>query len=66
MAGDGTETKPKYSGYGYHGGGRKATGVKRITFSVSCQPEEKEALDALAEQAGLPLSKLIIKTLLKK
>ena len=34
--------KPKYTGYGYHGGGRKPTGVKRVSFCVSCQPEELE------------------------
>ena len=61
--------KPKYSGYGYHGGGRKkgsGTGTKRVSFSVSCQPAELEALKALSAQAGVPLSKLIIKTMLQK
>ena len=32
----------KYVGYGYHGGGRKATGIKRISISISGQPEELE------------------------
>ena len=29
------ETKPKYTGYGYHGGGRKPTGRKIIYKTVS-------------------------------
>ena len=61
-----TAATPKYSGYGYHGGGRKATGVKRVSFSVSCQPEELEALKELAKEKGEPLSRLIVKTLLQK
>lgn len=56
--------KPKYSGYGYHGGGRKPTGVRRVSFSVSCQPEELERLKALAESRGMPLSRLVVSTLL--
>ena len=61
------ETKPKYSGYGYHGGGRKkgsGTGTKRVSFSVSCQPEELERLKALAKERDMPLSNLIVRTLL--
>ena len=60
------EVKPKYTGYGYHGGGRKPTGVKRVSFSVSCQPEELAALKALAKEKGVPLSRLIVETLLGK
>lgn len=60
------EDKPKYVGYGYHGGGRKPTGVKRVSFAVSCQPEELLALKAAAKAAGVPLSKLIIRSVLKK
>lgn len=59
-----TAATPKYSGYGYHGGGRKATGVKRVSFSVSCQPEDLEALKAAAKEKGVPLSRLIIKSVL--
>ena len=61
------ETKPKYSGYGYHGGGRKkgsGEGTKRVSFSVSCQPEELERLKALAKESAMPLSNLIVTTLL--
>lgn len=38
---DNNEEK-KYSGYGYHGGGRKATGIKRVNLQISCQPEQLE------------------------
>ena len=61
------EPKKKYSGYGYHGGGRKkgsGTGTKRVSFSVSCQPDELERLKELAKERGKPLSKIIIETLL--
>lgn len=61
------EPKPKYSGYGYHGGGRKkgsGEGTKRVSFSVSCQPEELERLKALAKERAMPLSNLIVTTLL--
>ena len=38
-----TEQKEKkYSGYGYHGGGRKATGIKRVSICISGQPEQIE------------------------
>lgn len=50
----------KYSGYGYHGGGRKATGIKRVSFSVSCQPEELTAVKKLAEQSGKSLSRFLL------
>lgn len=63
---DETKVEPKYTGYGYHGGGRKPTGVRRVSFSVSCQPEELAALKALAQERGIPLSRLIVETLLKK
>ena len=54
------ETQKKYSGYGYHGGGRKPTGVKRVSFSVSCQPEELEAVKAAAAQAGKTVSRFLL------
>lgn len=38
----------KYSGYGYHGGGRKPTGIKRVTLNISGQPEQIEKLKELA------------------
>ena len=50
----------KYSGYGYHGGGRKATGVKRVSFSVSCQPEELERLKELVKASGKTTSRFLL------
>ena len=55
----------KFSGYGYHGGGRKATGIKRVSFSVSCQPEEAEAVKKLAEAAGKTVSRYLMDLALK-
>ena len=40
----------KYSGYGYHGGGRKATGIKRVSICISGQPEQIEKLKQQAAQ----------------
>ena len=53
----------KYSGYGYHGGGRKkgsGNGTSRISFSVSCQPEELDKLKALAQKSGKTLSRFLV------
>lgn len=55
---------PKYKGYGYHGGGRKATGVKRITLALSCQPEEAAKVKELAKQAGKTVSRFILDSVL--
>lgn len=54
------EDKPKYSGYGYHGGGRKATDVKRVSFAISCQPEELERLKELAKKSGKTTSRFLL------
>lgn len=58
------EEKPKYSGYGYHGGGRKPTGRK--TRSVSATDEEWQALKELAQKAGKDVSRFLIETALEK
>ena len=58
----------KYSGYGYHGGGRKkgsGSGTKRVSFSVSCQPEELEKVKELAEKAGKSVSRFLLDLALK-
>lgn len=60
-----TEEK-KYSGYGYHGGGRKATGIKRVSFSVSCQPEELEKIKELAAASGKNVSRFLLDLALDK
>ena len=53
----------KYTGYGYHGGGRKRQGeeAKRTTVSFVCTPSEKIKLKELAENAGLSQSQFICK-----
>ena len=40
----------KYSGYGYHGGGRKATGIKRVSICISGKPEQIEEVKKIAAQ----------------
>lgn len=56
------ENKPKYSGYGYHGGGRKKTGrIKQFqTTSVSGTPEEIALLKSKAESAGKSISRYVL------
>lgn len=49
----------KYSGYGYHGGGRKPTGVKRISISLSGQPEQIQKLKELAERNQMNVSQFV-------
>ena len=60
-----SEEEKKYTGYGYHGGGRKATGVKRVSFSMSCQPEELDKVKDLAEKAGKSVSRFLLDLALK-
>ncbi len=50
----------KYSGYGYHGGGRKPTGIKRVSINISGQPEEIELLKKKASEAGKNVSRFIL------
>lgn len=50
----------KYSGYGYHGGGRKATGVKRVTINISGQPEQIARLKELAARENKTVSAFIL------
>lgn len=54
------EEKPKYKGYGYHGGGRKPTGLKRVSFCVSCQPEELERLKEMVKESGKTTSRFLL------
>lgn len=56
--------KKNYSGYGYHGGGRKPTGVKRVSLCISGQPEELEALKKKAAEAGKTVSRFVLDSLL--
>ena len=60
------EKEKKYSGYGYHGGGRKPTGRLKIfaNTTISGTPEEIEELKSLAKSKGKSLSRLVLETLL--
>ena len=49
----------KYTGYGYHGGGRKATGVKRVSICISGQPEQIEKLKQQAAAENMTVSAYI-------
>ena len=49
----------KYSGYGYHGGGRKATGIKRVSICISGQPEQIEELKQQAAAKNMTVSAYI-------
>lgn len=52
----------KYSGYGYHGGGRKPKGEepKTTTISIVCTPSEKKQIDKLTEECNLSRSQFIL------
>ncbi|MBQ3642289.1 MAG: hypothetical protein IJJ70_07790 [Treponema sp.] len=53
--------KPKYSGYGYHGGGRKKLSESgRIRVQFSLQQNEIDLIKELAEKAGLNNSRFIM------
>ena len=41
-------------------GGRKATGLKRVSFSVSCQPEELVELKKLVATSGKTTSRFLL------
>ena len=49
----------KYSGYGYHRGGRKATGIKRVAICISGQPEQIAELKKKAAQEEKTVSAFI-------
>ncbi len=65
MSGKETEEK-KYSGYGYHGGGRKKAETGRVRFQVSCQPSEEKIIREKAEKEGLSLSRFMVLCALEK
>ena len=50
----------KYSGYGYHGGGRKATGIKRVSICISGQPEQIGELKKMAAREEKTVSAFIL------
>lgn len=58
----------KYSGYGYHGGGRKAKGSEPRTYTMSivCTRPEKEKIKQAASDRKLSISEYCTKKLLGK
>ena len=48
------------------GQGRPATGIKRVSISISGQPEEIAALKELARNAGKPVSRYVLDLALGK
>ncbi|MCQ2592397.1 MAG: hypothetical protein MJ188_06390 [Treponema sp.] len=56
------EKKKKYSGYGYHGGGRprKDKEARRVTTSISGTPSEINLLKERAAQAGKTVSRYVL------
>ena len=54
------EEKKQYTGYGYHGGGRKATGIKRVSICISGQPEQIEELKKMAAREEKTVSAFIL------
>lgn len=54
-----TEEK-KYSGYGYHGGGRPKAEVPIKKFSISANLCDYELIKTEAEKQGLSISKYLI------
>lgn len=56
----------KYTGYGYHGGGRKKAEIPLKKFSVSAKLPDYEAIKAAAENNGVSVSAFLIKAALEK
>lgn len=61
------KVKKKYTGYGYHGGGRprKDVEARRKTISISGTPSEIEQLKKLAEESGKNVSRFVLDSLVK-
>ena len=61
---DETTEKPKYSGYGYHGGGRKMLYEGgRQQLAISCSKAQKEAIQKAASDAGMTTTAYILEKL---
>lgn len=52
----------KHSGWGgaRPGNGRKPTGVRRVYFGISCQPEERDEVMRLARESGKSISRFVL------
>lgn len=59
------ENEKKYSGYGYHGGGRprKDSEARRVTISISGTQSEIDELKKRASDAGLNVSRFVLDNL---
>lgn len=56
-----SDNEKKYSGYGYHGGGRSRKSESgRVSFCVSCTEDERKAIRDKAELLGIPVSELVV------
>ena len=60
------EKQKKYTGYGYHGGGRKAKGSepRTCTLSIVCTESEKNRIKKDAQSSGLSISEYCTQKLL--
>ena len=56
------QKEKKYTGYGYHGGGRKAKGKesRTCTMSIVCTASEKAMIKELASNSGLSISGFVL------
>ena len=56
------QKEKKYSGYGYHGGGRKAKGEepKTTTMSIVCTASERAFIREQAKNCGLSISGFVL------
>ena len=56
----------KYTGYGYHGGGRPKADVPIKKFSISASVNDYDIIKAEAEKQGVSISKYLILAGLEK
>ena len=56
----------KYTGYGYHGGGRPKAEVPIKKFSISASINDYDIIKAEAEKQGLSISRYLILAGLEK
>ena len=56
------QKEKKYTGYGYHGGGRKPKGEesRTCTMSIVCTPSEKTMIKEMAKNSGLSISGFVL------
>ena len=58
------EEEKKYTGYGYHGGGRKKMSESgRKQMQLSLQQDEIDFIKSKAAEAGLPVSRFVMECL---